>query len=453
MTVGALKAFADVVGAPHVITDPDAARGYLTDWTGRYTGAALAVIRPASTAEVAGIVKVCAAHGIKICTQGGNTGLVGGSVPAEAGFHAVVLSTARMADVGPLDEVDKCIEVQAGVTVAQIAMRAREVGLSFGVDLASRDSATAGGIVATNAGGIHTIAHGDTRAQVRGIEAVLADGTVVRRWKRLVKDNVGYDVPGLLAGSEGTLAIITRVLFTLVRPAASRLVVVAAIDDTRVALDLVDVLSDSGLRVEAAELMTSAGVELVHEYGYRRPTSVAAPYYALIEVSGSGDLDAVAAEAISGVAGVRDVVAQQGAARDLWAIREGHTEAIARSSSTVPVKLDISVPLTSIAESVKSFAALGDAQNYRCRTILFGHVGDGNIHVNYLDVPAEEQDALADAALRLAVEADGSVSAEHGIGRAKVGWISTRDPADVAAMKAIRAALDPHELLNPGVLW
>ncbi|MFW0789062.1 FAD-binding oxidoreductase [Gordonia sp. CPCC 205333] len=453
MTVGALREFADIVGAPHVITDPDAAQGYLTDWTGRYRGSALAVIRPSTTAEVVAVVKVCAAQGINICPQGGNTGLVGGSVPSESDSLSIVLSTARMNEVGAPDPIDRCIEVQAGATVSEIASRAGEVGLAFGVDLASRDSATAGGIVATNAGGIHVIAHGDTRAQVRGVEAVLADGTVVRRWKRLTKDNVGYDLPGLLAGSEGTLAIITRVLLGLVRPASSRFVSVAAIDEARVAFELVDALEASGLRIEAAELMTAAGVDLVGEYGRRRPTTIPGPFYALVEVSGPGNLDTVAAEAVSEVAGVRDIVGQQGPARALWEIREGHTEAIARASSTVPVKLDISVPLAAMTDALNSFAALGDSQPYPCRTILFGHIGDGNVHVNYLDVPPEAQDALADAALAVVAGADGSVSAEHGIGRAKTRWMSTREPADVAAMKAIRTALDPRGLLNPGVLW
>lgn len=285
MVGGVLAQFAEIVGAPHVLTDADTTAGHLTDWTRRRTGRALAVVRPASTAEVVDVVKVCAAQGVAICPQGGNTGLVGGSVPPDDDEPRIVLSTTRLSDAGPVDVVDRCIDVGSGVTVAEIARRATQAGLIFGIDLASRDSATAGGIVATNAGGINMIRHGDTRAQIRGIEAVLADGTVVRRMSHVVKDNVGYDLAGLLAGSEGTLAIITRVLFALAAPPASSFVLVAAIDDVPVAFDLLTTLERSGLTVEAAELMTAAGVDLVHARGQRRPTEVSAPFFVLIEVS------------------------------------------------------------------------------------------------------------------------------------------------------------------------
>ncbi|NMO01938.1 FAD-binding oxidoreductase [Gordonia sp. TBRC 11910] len=453
MSDGALTALQAIVGAPHVLTDPDTTARYLTDWTGRRTGRASAVVRPATTDQVSDVVKACAVHGLSICPQGGNTGLVGGSVPPDDDAPRIVLSTTRLSDVEAVDEIDRCIAVGAGVTVAEIARRAAKVGLTFGIDLASRDSATAGGIVATNAGGIHMIRHGDARAQVRGVEAVLADGTVLRRWKRVVKDNVGYDLPGLLAGSEGTLAVITRVLFALRTPAASSFVLVAALDAVPVAFDLLRGLENSGLRIEAAELMTSAGVELLHERGHRRPTEARARYYVLVEVAGPADLESLVVQTVSDVAGIVDTVGEPAPARALWEIREGHTGAIAASSTTVPVKLDVSLPRASMPQALESLAALGQAQTYDCRTIFFGHIGDGNIHLNYLDVPAPAQTELADAALQLVVDAGGSVSAEHGIGRDKVRWMSTRDPADVAAMKAIRAALDPHERLNPGVLW
>lgn len=453
MIEGTSTALAAIVGAPHVITDPDTMAGFCTDWTGRFTGDAVAVVRPRTTAEVVEVVKVCAARGIRICPQGGNTGLVGGSVPASGDGPTIVLSTTRMTDVLDADIADGCLGVQAGVTVAEIQRRARDGGLAFGIDLASRSSATAGGIVATNAGGIQVIRHGDTRRQVLGIEAVLADGRVVRRWKRLVKDNIGYDLPGLFAGSEGTLAVITEVLFGLVRPAADRFVVVAALDDIAAALNLIDALQVSGLALEAAELMTEAGVALVHAAGHRRPTSADAPCYLLVEVSGPGELDAAVNAACRDVGGIVEMVGEPAPARALWGVREAHTEAIARSSSTIPVKLDVALPRSALESTLDRVAALAAERDHPCRTVVFGHVGDGNLHVNFLDVPVAEQDSLTDAVLGIVVEADGSVSAEHGVGRAKKRWMWTRSDGDRAAMAAIKAALDPTGQLNPGVLW
>lgn len=453
MSGGVPTALAAIVGAPHVITDPDTMAGFCTDWTGRYAGDAVAVVRPRTTAEVVEVVKLCAAAGIGICPQGGNTGLVGGSVPMPGDGPTVLLSTSRMTDVLDVDPVDGCMGVQAGVTVAEIARRADEAGLAFGIDLASRASATAGGIVATNAGGIQVIRYGDTRRQVLGIEAVLADGSVVRRWKRLAKDNVGYDLPGLLAGSEGTLAIITEVLFTLVRPAASRFVAVAAVDGVAVALKLIDALRISGLVLEAAELMTSTGVALVHDAGHRRPTSAEAPCYLLVEVSGPGELDTAIDGAWRTVGGVVEIVGEPAPARALWGLREAHTEAIARSSSTIPIKLDVSVPHSALASALDRIVIVGAEREYPCRTVIFGHVGDGNLHVNLLDVPLAEQDSLTDRVLDIVVDAGGSVSAEHGVGRAKKRWMWTRGEGDRAVMRAIKTALDPTGRLNPGVLW
>lgn len=451
MTDESLALLRQIVGASHVITDADASIGYLTDWTGRYTGNAFAVVRPGSTAEVVDVVKVCAARGISICPQGGNTGLVGGSVPpASTITPTIVLSTTRLNDVGELNVVDQCIDVGAGVTVAEIARRAGEVGLAFGIDLASRDSATAGGIVATNAGGIHTVAHGNTRAQVHGIEAVLADGSVLRRYKALAKDNVGYDLPGLLAGSEGTLAIITRVLFRLVSPPKHRVVALAECDTASAAVELMSAVRNAGLGIEAGELMTAAGLDLVAAQGLPRPLASTKPFAVLTEVSGPENVAALLEPVLHAVSGIANAVGEEWPARRLWAVRESHAEAIAASSTQLPVKLDISVPRSALDAVLTELDDLAVAPY---RAVMFGHVGDGNIHVNFLDVPADEQEPLTDSALRIVLAHNGSVSAEHGIGRAKTSWMSSRGDVDVAAMKTIRAALDPHGVLNPGVLW
>ncbi|HMS74106.1 FAD-binding oxidoreductase [Gordonia sp. (in: high G+C Gram-positive bacteria)] len=458
MTPTILRRLADVVGAAHVITDDDTLAGYLADWTGRWTGVADAVVRPRTTEEVAAVITLCAADGVSVCVQGGNTGLVGGSVPPAAGdsptLVTIVLSTARMTDLGDVDATGRCVGAQAGATVAAIDRHAASHGLRFGIDLAARESATAGGVVATNAGGIRMIRHGNTRGQVLGIEAVLADGCILRRWSPLIKDNVGYDLPGLLAGSEGTLAVITEVLFALVTPPAATTVAVLAIDRVAATTELIAAASRRGLIVEAAEIMTAAGIDLVHEYGARRPVAEPAPFTFLIEVSGSGTVDEELFAAIEGIDGVRGAVAEPGPATALWAARETHTESIARSTTTPVVKLDVSVPIRALPEAFDRFTVVPADLGVQGRPILFGHVGDGNIHVNYLDVPCADEHRVTEAVFAVVADLGGSISAEHGIGRAKAAWIGLgRTDVDIVAMRTVKTALDPQNLLNPGVLF
>ncbi|MFT4042925.1 MAG: FAD-binding oxidoreductase [Gordonia sp. (in: high G+C Gram-positive bacteria)] len=450
-----LQRLREIVGGAHVLADPDAMAGYLTDWTGRWTGVADAVLRPRTTDEVAAVMRECARAGIAVCPQGGNTGLVGGSVPPGRPVGpVVVLSTARMTDIEEIDTIGRCVGVQAGVTIAALDAHAGRVGLAFGVDLASRESATAAGVVATNAGGVRVIRHGNTRAQVLGVEVVLADGSILRRWKSLVKDNVGYDLPGLIVGSEGTLAVITRVLFRLVPVTTRTVVVVASIENVSVALELIDRAASRGLTVEAAEIMTQAGVELVREYGARSPVSVPGPFYALIELSGVGALADTVVEALQEQPGIVDAVLEPGPARALWRVRESHTESIARSTTTPVVKLDISVPLRALPTVFDELARIPASSGYPCRPILFGHVGDGNIHVNLLDVPESAVNALTDKVFEIVTGYGGSISAEHGIGRAKVAWVGLgRSGTDVMAMGAVKNAFDPDWRLNPGVLF
>ncbi len=446
-----------VVGAGNVLTDPEAIEGFLVDWTGRYRGEADAVVRPRTTEEVSRVVGECASIGARICVQGGNTGLVGGSVPPprdDTGRPVIVLSTARMTDIDEVDAVGRCVGAQAGATVDAIDGKAAEAGLAFPVDLASRESATAGGVVSTNAGGIRMIRRGNTRSQVLGIEAVLADGRVLRRWTSLVKDNVGYDLPALLAGSEGTLAVITRVLFKLVVPPSTATVAVAAVEHVEDAIGLIAAASSRGLTVEAAELMTEAGIELVHDHGHRRPTATPGPFYVLLEVSGVGDIETTMAELLGDTGGLVDAVLEPAPARALWGARESHTETIARSSTTPVVKLDISVPIRALPETFAELAEVGAASDFHCRPILFGHVGDGNIHVNLLDVPEEHAGTVTGRVFGVVAANGGSISAEHGIGRAKTAWTHLgRSDVDLDTMRAVKAAFDPQGLLNPGVIF
>ncbi|UQE74324.1 FAD-binding oxidoreductase [Gordonia sp. PP30] len=443
---GLLDDLAGIVGGAHVLTDPAITAGYLTDWTGRWTGDALAVVRPGDTAEVAGVVRRCAGSGVAICPQGGNTGLVGGSVPP-VGMSAIVLSTARLDWIDDVDVPGRAVGAGAGVPLARLERRVRAAGLAFGVDLAARDSATVGGMVATNAGGIHVVRYGSMRAQVLGIEAVLASGEVLRRWRPLRKDNAGYDLPGLLTGSEGTLAVITGVLLRLVPQLRRTASAIAAVDHPAAALRVLTAIEEAGLVVCAAELMIRRGMDLLAEHGHRRPFADPPPYLLLVTVEAAGADLAVALEA----AGVADAVLEEGSAAQLWAVREAHTEIIARASTTPVVKLDVSVPLPALGDLIDAVDPL--AAEFGARHIPFGHLADGNLHVNLLDVDPARADELTDRVLRAVAGLGGSISAEHGVGRAKVPWLDlSRSPTDLAAMRAVKSALDPRGTLNPGVL-
>lgn len=442
---------AGIVGVAHVLTDPDVVAGHVTDWTGHWRGHTAAVVRPATTDEVSRVLALCHRDGVAVVPQGGNTGLVGGSVPHDG---EVVLSTTRLNRIEEVDPLGCTIAAGAGVRVADAQRAAAGHGLALGVDLASRDSATLGGIVATNAGGIAVVKHGSTRAQVLGIEAVLADGRVLTRWTALPKDNIGYDLPGLLTGSEGTLAVITRVLLRLVFPARATATVLAGVDDLATALVLRDAIFEAGLTLEAAELMTDDGLHLVcAEQDLRYPFGERPAYAVLLEVSGSDDPADALVEVVAQCSGIVDGTVDIGHSERLWHYRESHTESAATASTTPVLKLDISVPVRSIGAFLADLTALVRTDHPGIRLLNFGHFADGNIHVNLLDVAPERREEVTDAVFRLVAAHAGSISAEHGIGRAKNPWIVLgRSPVDRELMAAIRRAFDPAGILNPHVL-
>jgi FAD/FMN-containing dehydrogenase len=439
-----------VVGDPHVLDDPSVVASYESDWTGRFHGDARCVVRPGSTAEVAAVVRACADAGTAICVQGGNTGLVGGSVPVDG---AVLLSLLRLSEVEPVDEVAGQVTVDAGCTLAALQQVVRVAGFDVGVDFAARESCTIGGMVATNAGGERVLRYGTMRAQVVGLEAVLPSGEVVSRLAGLPKDNTGYDVVSLLAGAEGTLGVITKLRVRLVPLLSARAVALVAVAGTADAVELV-----RAARVlpslEAAELFYTDGLELVCAHtGLPKPFGDPHPAYVLLECAGRED---PTDELLAAIENAADLMLDATLAADsrgrqaLWTYRESHTEAI--SAAGVPVKLDVAVPLAAFAAAVEELPNAVAAVAPTARLILFGHVNEGNLHVNVLDV-LDRDEAVTEAVLRLVASYGGSISAEHGVGRAKREWLSlSRSESEIAMMRAIKDAVDPHGLLNPGVL-
>ncbi|MDQ1698680.1 MAG: hypothetical protein QOG34_543, partial [Frankiaceae bacterium] len=282
-----LDALAAAVGPEHVVTDRSVLASYETDWTGRFTGRALAAVRPRDTAQVAGVVTASADAEVPLCIQGGNTGLVGGSIPVDG---AVLLSLARLDEIGEVDPVAAQVTVGVGVTLARLQQHVRPLGLDFGVDFAARESCTIGGMAATNAGGERVLRYGTMRAQVLGVEAVLADGTVVSRLGGLPKDNTGYDVVSLMVGAEGTLGVLTRLRLRLVPLLNGRAVALIAVDDTEAAVRLVRQARDELPSLEAAELIFADGVELVRRHtGLPAPFADAHPAYLLLECAHRDD--------------------------------------------------------------------------------------------------------------------------------------------------------------------
>lgn len=438
-----------IVGAEHVLVDADRKASYETDWTRRYHGEARLVVRPADTAEAAAVLSACHSRGAAVVPQGGNTGLVGGGVPRGG---EVVLSLARLKEIEPVDTTAGQVTVGAGVTLAELQTHARDAGFGFGVDLASRDSATIGGMIATNAGGIRVLRNGPMRAQIVGLEAVMADGAVVRRLPGLTKDNTGYDIPGLLAGSEGTLAVITKARVRLVPQLTARATALLAVDGIEPALAILGRLRAEP-SLDAVELFFRSGVELVCRHaGLPLPFSEDYSTYLLVECAAHSDPTSALAAALEGGEFLDSAIATERAQRDaLWAYRERHTESI--NAEGVPHKLDVALPLARLGEFEVNVRPRLQAAAPEARAIIFGHIADGNLHVNVLGL-APDDDRATDAVLRLVAELGGSISAEHGIGIAKVRWLHlTRTAEDIAAMRAIKLALDPREILNPGVLF
>ena len=457
----ALHALRAAIGPSHVLTDADIRATYETDWTRRFKGVAAAVVRPGTVEEVAAVLRASREVGAAVVPQGGNTGLVGGGVPRagaprdERGSPRpqIVLSTLRLRNLEAVDEIAGEVTVGGGVTLSALQEHVRRSGWDFGVDMGSRDSATVGGMVATNAGGVNVLRYGVMRQQIVGIEAVLADGTIIRRLPGLVKDNTGYALGSLLAGSEGTLAIVTLARLRLVPSLPRRAVALLAVDDAGQAAAFAAAFRRRLSTITAAELFDHDGMRLVLRHaGGEPPFRESHPRYLLIECGAAADPTDELVEAITGLP-TRDAVvaSDEGGRHRLWKLRESHTEAV--NAAGVPHKLDVAVPIGRIGEFDVAVRDAIHRTDPDARTFVYGHVGDGNLHVNVLG-PDPDDETVDDAVLELAIQMGGAVSAEHGIGVAKVRWlVADRGEPDVAAMRAIKHALDPAGTLNPGVLF
>lgn len=446
-----LRAFRQVVGEAHVITDPHVTASYTTDWTGRWRGETPAVLRPHDATQVAQLLALCHDAGVAVVPQGGNTGLVGGGVPQHG---EVVLSLSAFTNVQPVDRDAMHVEVGAGVPIAVLHQHVAKAGLAYGVDMASRDSATVGGTIATDAGGIRVVRYGTTRAQVNGVEVALPTGRMVTRLDRVAKDTVGYALPQLFVGSEGTLGVITRAQLKVVPRFDARVVAIVALDSIGAAVSFTRLVRAELDTIDALELMFQAGVDLVATHAkVARPFAGEYPVYVLIELAAKQDPFAQLADVLESCDMVADaVIATDTPGRErLWALREGHTEAISQTSSTV-TKFDVSVPLANLDEVTTALTTQIGALWPHARIQVFGHLAEGNLHINVCDAPDGDA-ALTELVLGMIADVGGSISAEHGLGRQKTPYISAVRSADERALyHGVKAVCDPAGIMNPGVI-
>ena len=463
-----------IVGQKGVVTEDEALNRYTREWRGKYLSGAIAAVRPANTQEVSDIVKLCSAHGISITPQGGNTGLVGGSVPIDP-THEIVLSLDRMNAVEDVDPNGNTMVVQAGCILAAVQAAAEESERLFPLSLGAEGSCRIGGNLSTNAGGINVIRYGNTRDLVLGLEVVLADGRIWNGMNRLRKDNTGYDLKQLFIGSEGTLGIITRAVLKIFPRPTERLTAWVACESPSACLDALNMMRRRlGDAIIAGEIIPAIALEqtLREIPGTTAPITPSPAWSLLIEVGVFDEagairdtLDYVLQEALSTNVIYDGIVAQNLAqANQFWRIREAIPEAEAKSGPSI--KHDVSVPVHRVAELIERGSALLKELYPGARPVPFGHLGDGNLHFNLcapsdaVGDPKAEADFL-DAWSRINMEfhdlvreMNGSISAEHGIGQLKKDELArTADGVGLSLMQTVKSALDPKHTLNPGKIF
>jgi FAD/FMN-containing dehydrogenase len=441
---------ADIVGAANVLTAPEDTKPYFTDWRRQYSARAHAVVRPARTAEVSSVVELCAREGVAVVPQGGNTGLVGGSVPTGA-VPEIVLALARMNRIRALDALNDTVTVEAGCVLAAVQRAADDAGRLFPLSLAAEGSCQIGGNLSTNAGGVNVLRYGNAREQVLGLEVVLPDGRVWDGLRGLRKDNTGYDLKQLFLGAEGTLGVITAAVLRLYpKPSASATAWIA-LASPRAAVELLaELRSRIGERISAFELVSRTCLEAVlrHVRDVRDPLAERHPWYVLAQFADSGTSEELEARLEPVLAEREAVLAQSGEqARSLWRIRESIPEA-----QFANVKHDISMPVSKIPQFVDSAGAALASRFPDLEVFCFGHVGDGNLHYNVgpqrlLANPELVNRVVYDAVAGLG----GSISAEHGLGQLKREAIRAHKSAlELELMRKVKTALDPKGLMNPG---
>ncbi len=467
-----MNAFLDqcrnAVGAAHVLTESADQAGYLTDWRQRFTGAALAIVKPGSTEEVAAIVRLCNQHLVPVVPQGGNTGLVLGSVPDQSG-QAIVLSLTRLNRIREVDVINDTLVAEAGCILKNVQDAAADAGRLFPLSLAAEGSCTIGGNLSTNAGGTAVLRYGNARELCLGVEVVTAQGEIWHGLRGLRKDNTGYDLRDLFIGAEGTLGIITAAVLKLYPQPQAQLTAFAAMRTPDDALKLLSLARQRcGDALTGFELMSAFCLELVHRHFPQLRLPFAEPHaqYVLLEISDSESeehanrmLEEVVASALENDL-IQDAIAATSIAQSasLWQLRE-HIP-LAQAEEGKNIKHDIAVPISLVGQFIDTTDRLLEQQFPGCRMVTFGHLGDGNLHYNVSAPAGAAEDAFIarQAEINLVVHDSvhsfkGSISAEHGLGALKRDEvIRYKSDVEMRLQKVLKQALDPLNLMNPGKL-
>ncbi|MDQ4061400.1 MAG: FAD-binding oxidoreductase [Pseudomonadota bacterium] len=463
-----LSRFSDIVGDRNAISDPEAMRPYLVEWRDRYFGKAALVLRPGSVEEVSAILRLASEARVGIVPQGGNTGLVGGQIPYEHG-NELVLSLARLNRIRDVDPEGNTMVAEAGVTLGEARQAADAVDRLFPLSLPSEGTCTIGGNLATNAGGVSVLAYGNTRDLTLGVEVVLADGRLWNGLRRLRKDNTGYDLKDLFVGSEGTLGVITAAALKLLPKPKAVQTAFVGLDSPEAAIDLLNLaLAHAGGQLVSFELLPRIGIEftLRHGAGARDPLQEPHAWYVLLELA-SGRPNAaldVLIEALLGEALESGTAADAALAQSLdqraafWRLRELMTEVQRYEGGSI--KHDVSVPVAKVPDFLRTAIDAVERLIPGSRPVPFGHVGDGNIHFNVSQPVSGDKAAFLDrweevseVVHGIVARYDGSISAEHGIGRMKRHLLpSVKDPVELDLMSHIKSVMDPLGILNPAKL-
>lgn len=458
-----INKFRKIVGNKNVITDKNDMQKYLKEWRGVYTGVAGAIVKPKSTEEVSNILKFAYRKNISCIPQGGNTGLVGGQIPFNK--NHIVISLERLNKIREINPTDQSVTVEAGLILSDLQKKCEENNLIFPLSLASEGSCSLGGNIASNAGGVAVLYYGNTRELVMGLEVVLSDGSIINNLKTLIKDNTGYSIKDLFIGSEGTLGVITAATLKVFPKPKNMYTALLSVDSPKQSIEILNYIRNNlSIPLTAFELMNNFSIELVNKHMDKASIPIEKFKWLILVEFSSIEVSKNEKDKIENLLNeilhqnlAKDIFISQSSkqAKDMWYIRESISEAQKKEGGSI--KNDISIPIKDISKFINNAEKISKKVIPGSRSVIFGHIGDGNIHFNISQPVKSDRDKFIkkDKKLRkkindLTIELNGSISAEHGIGLTKKADLKKYMKKDVELFKLIKKSFDPKNIMNPG---
>ena len=458
-----INKFRKIVGNKNVITDKNDMQKYLKEWRGVYTGVAGAIVKPKSTIEVSNILKFAYKKNISCIPQGGNTGLVGGQIPFNKDH--IVISLERLNKIREINPTDQSVTVEAGLILSDLQKKCEENNFIFPLSLASEGSCSLGGNIASNAGGVAVLYYGNTRELVMGLEVVLSDGSIINNLKTLIKDNTGYSIKDLFIGSEGTLGVITAATLKVFPKPKNMYTALLSVDSPKQSIEILNYIRNNlSIPLTAFELMNNFSVELVNKHMDKASIPIEKFKWLILVEFSSIEVSKNEKDKIENLLNeilhqnlAKDIFISQSSkqAKDMWYIRESISEAQKKEGGSI--KNDISIPIKDISKFINNAEKISKKVIPGSRSVIFGHIGDGNIHFNISQPVKSDKDKFIknDKKLRkkisdLTIELNGSISAEHGIGLTKKADLKKYMKKDVELFKLIKKSFDPKNIMNPG---